>query len=207
MTPHVHNSISSNESRPFFALAKVARRRNIWSNNTWRIAVCASRLVLSLHPLVTHDDGSSAQVTPHFSLPTMTESHCPTAQQTKHLYPSPQGALQLVDSSRSKDWLPDMIFAAKALAAGAQFVPLPCVRAAFDTVVTFLETVNVCSQKSSLLLGGSFVPLQKIKKNREDLRDLCASTLEIIIIVQEETKAHGEIATARFTGLIENFVL
>ncbi|KAJ7808613.1 hypothetical protein B0H14DRAFT_2869413 [Mycena olivaceomarginata] len=96
--------------------------------------------------------------------------------------------LQVVGTSRSRDWLPDMIFAARTIATGAEFVPLPCVRGAFAAVVIFLETV------------------EKIQRNREDLKDLCASTLEIILIVREEIKARGETATIPFTTLLENFI-
>jgi hypothetical protein len=36
-----------------------------------------------------------------------------------------------------------MILAVRTVAAGAEFIPLPYIRAAFGTVVIFLETVDV----------------------------------------------------------------
>ncbi|KAJ6543093.1 hypothetical protein B0H19DRAFT_1077108 [Mycena capillaripes] len=90
--------------------------------------------------------------------------------------------------SEHKDWLAEMILTARAMATGAEFVPLPGVRAAFGAVVLLLETVD------------------KIKRNREDLRDLCASTFEIVLILEEEVKIHGHSAALQFAGLLESFI-
>ncbi|KAF7341587.1 hypothetical protein MSAN_02055800 [Mycena sanguinolenta] len=107
---------------------------------------------------------------------------------TEQLNSHSRRQLQIVGTGRTDDWLPNMIFAANAMAAAAEFVPIPCVRAAFSAVVAFLETVN------------------KVKRNREDLKDLCASTLEIIEILQEEMRAHGEVGVIRLNALLENFI-
>jgi hypothetical protein len=47
--------------------------------------------------------------------------------------------------SVSQDWLAHMILTVKTIAAGAEFVPVPYIRAAFGTVVILLETVDVCA--------------------------------------------------------------
>ncbi|KAJ7841254.1 hypothetical protein B0H13DRAFT_2365813 [Mycena leptocephala] len=86
------------------------------------------------------------------------------------------------------DWLAHMILAVKTVAAGAEFIPLPYIRAAFGTVVIFLETVD------------------KMKKNRDDLRELCEGTVEIVILLRDELAAHGPVIGARFMGLCENFM-
>ncbi|KAJ7772215.1 hypothetical protein B0H16DRAFT_1512687 [Mycena metata] len=94
----------------------------------------------------------------------------------------------LVAGSRSRDWLAQMIMAVRTIAAGADFVPLPYARAALGTLVVLLETVD------------------KIKKNREDLRDLCASTVEIVLILRNEIRNNGESAGSRFAGFCEDFM-
>lgn len=50
---------------------------------------------------------------------------------------------QLRGGSAAMDWLAPMILAVRTVAAGAEFIPLPYIRAAFGTVVVFLETVDV----------------------------------------------------------------
>ncbi|KAF7347102.1 hypothetical protein MVEN_01464300 [Mycena venus] len=119
----------------------------------------------------------------------MTQCRSSTAQKspTTHLSPADE-VLQHSDGSERRDWLAEMIFGARAMATGAEFVPLPGVRAAFGAVIIFLETVD------------------KIKRNREDLRDLCASTFEIVLILEEEVKIHGHGAAVRFAGLLEKFI-
>lgn len=73
----------------------------------------------------------------------MTEGPSSEAQETHNLYSPAHRTLQLAGPSFSKDWLADMIFDAKALGTGAEFVGLPFVRATFGTVVICLETVDV----------------------------------------------------------------
>jgi hypothetical protein len=45
--------------------------------------------------------------------------------------------------SATQDWLGHMILAVKTIAAGAEFIPVPYIRAACSTVVILLETVDV----------------------------------------------------------------
>ncbi|KAJ7895221.1 hypothetical protein B0H14DRAFT_2681650, partial [Mycena olivaceomarginata] len=46
---------------------------------------------------------------------------------------------------------------------------------------------------------------QKMKKNRDDLLDLCESLVEIVRLLQAEISAHGQVAGVRFMGLCEDF--
>ncbi|KAJ7347574.1 hypothetical protein DFH08DRAFT_809307 [Mycena albidolilacea] len=64
-----------------------------------------------------------------------------------------------------------------------EFRPLPYVKGVFGVVVTLLETV------------------ENVKKNQDDLRDLCDDALTIMKIVQDQTSAHGDTAATRFKGL------
>ncbi|KAJ7099667.1 hypothetical protein C8R44DRAFT_747603 [Mycena epipterygia] len=73
----------------------------------------------------------------------------------------------LGSSSESKtDWLANSLLTAKIVTAAADSVPLPYVKGVFGTVVVLLETV------------------EKLKKNRDDLKDLCGDIMEIIDVVQ-----------------------
>ncbi|KAJ7112037.1 hypothetical protein C8R43DRAFT_1040973 [Mycena crocata] len=96
--------------------------------------------------------------------------------------------LMQTSSSASSDWLATMIISVKTVAAGAEFIPMPYIRTIFSTVLVLLETVD------------------KIKKNRDDLRELCESTVEVVLILQNEVSAHGEAVAVRFIGLCENFI-
>ncbi|KAJ7161884.1 hypothetical protein C8R43DRAFT_315936 [Mycena crocata] len=104
------------------------------------------------------------------------------------LYVQARRDTSLASISASIGWLGTMILSVKAIAAGADFVPLPYLRAACSTVVILLETVD------------------KIKKNRDALKDLCASMVEIVFILREAILAHWEVAAAHFVGLCETFI-
>ncbi|KAJ7861817.1 hypothetical protein B0H14DRAFT_3134425 [Mycena olivaceomarginata] len=106
------------------------------------------------------------------------------------LPPGETGArdLPLMTGSAAKDWLVHMILGVKTIAAGAEFIPVPYIRAACGTVVILLETVD------------------KMKKNREDLLDLCESIVEIVRLLQDEFSAHGNVAGVRLVGLCEDFI-
>ncbi|KAF8147182.1 hypothetical protein K438DRAFT_1780267 [Mycena galopus ATCC 62051] len=82
---------------------------------------------------------------------------------------------------------------------------------------TYQRHLNICLSvhgaapglaisKSTPWLTEMIFCAKKIKKNCEDLRDLCTGTLEIVGIIENEIKAHGEIAAARFIGPIETFI-
>ncbi|KAJ6547944.1 hypothetical protein DFH09DRAFT_1281699 [Mycena vulgaris] len=90
-------------------------------------------------------------------------------------------------SSQSKsDWLAASLTTAKLIAAGAECIPFPYVKGVFGTVVVILETV------------------EKVKRNRDDLKELCGNIVEIIKIIQDQLVAHGDSGALKFKGLCEN---
>ncbi|KAJ7107485.1 hypothetical protein C8R44DRAFT_885484 [Mycena epipterygia] len=54
------------------------------------------------------------------------------------------------------------------MAAGADFTGLPCIGATLGTVLIVLQTVD------------------KLYKNRDDVKDLCASIVEIVFILRDK---------------------
>ncbi|KAJ7801000.1 hypothetical protein B0H14DRAFT_2615691 [Mycena olivaceomarginata] len=59
--------------------------------------------------------------------------HTPPPLETQDL--NPPLDIRLLPGSVAKDWLAHVICAVKTIAAGAEFIPLPYIRAAFGTVV------------------------------------------------------------------------
>ncbi|KAJ7458446.1 hypothetical protein FB451DRAFT_1372188 [Mycena latifolia] len=49
-----------------------------------------------------------------------------------------------------------------------------------------------------------FPYVKEVKKNRDDLKELCENITEIIRIVQDQLSAHGDTAAVRFKGLCED---
>ncbi|KAK7042810.1 hypothetical protein R3P38DRAFT_2892308 [Favolaschia claudopus] len=89
----------------------------------------------------------------------------------------------------TNDWLARTIVAVKALAAGAEFIPFPYVRGAFGSVIVLLETVD------------------QMKRNRDELRELCANVVDIVFLIQKEISVHGELTDLRMTKLCQEFTL
>ncbi|KAJ6575699.1 hypothetical protein DFH09DRAFT_377819 [Mycena vulgaris] len=90
-------------------------------------------------------------------------------------------------SSQSKsDWLAGSLTTAKVIAAGAECVPFPYVKGVFGMVVIILETV------------------EKVKRNRDDLKELCGNIVEILKIIQDQLVAHGDTGALKFKGLCED---
>ncbi|KAJ7027691.1 hypothetical protein C8F04DRAFT_1399351 [Mycena alexandri] len=88
--------------------------------------------------------------------------------------------------SKSKpDWLAPAILTAKTITAAAECAPFPYIKGVSGTVLILLETVD------------------KVKKNREDLKELCNSTTEIITILHDQILTHGNTAAIKFKGLCE----
>ncbi|KAJ7791562.1 hypothetical protein B0H13DRAFT_2689848 [Mycena leptocephala] len=85
------------------------------------------------------------------------------------------------------DWLAPTIVAAKMITAAGECLPFPYVKGAFGMVVIFLETV------------------EKVKKNRDDLKDLCTTALEIMNILQDQISLHGDTGAVKLKGLCEDF--
>ncbi|KAJ7482436.1 hypothetical protein FB451DRAFT_1441693 [Mycena latifolia] len=90
-------------------------------------------------------------------------------------------------SSQSKsDWLATSLMTAKAFTAAAGCIPFPYVKDVFGTAVAILETV------------------EKVKKNRDDLKELCENIMEIIKVVQVQLTTHNDTAALKFKGLCED---
>ncbi|KAJ7433714.1 hypothetical protein B0H11DRAFT_752715 [Mycena galericulata] len=90
-------------------------------------------------------------------------------------------------ASSSQDWIGNFISTAKVISAGANYLPFPYVGIAFGTALNLLETV------------------EKIKQNRDDLKELCSSTVQIVSILRDALEFHGDVSGARFKGLCEEF--
>ncbi|KAJ7484108.1 hypothetical protein FB451DRAFT_1363712 [Mycena latifolia] len=89
----------------------------------------------------------------------------------------------------NSDWLATSLVTAKAVTAGAECLPFPYVKGVFGTVVMILETIELP---------------QKLKKNRDDLKELCTNIMEIIKTIQDQLSSHGDTAAVKFKGLCEN---
>ncbi|KAJ7854241.1 hypothetical protein B0H13DRAFT_1189095 [Mycena leptocephala] len=85
------------------------------------------------------------------------------------------------------DWLAPTIVAAKMITAASECLPFPYVKGAFKTVVILLETV------------------EKAKKNRDDLKELCTTAMEIMYILQDQISLHGDTGAAKLKGLCKDF--
>ncbi|KAJ7640929.1 hypothetical protein B0H17DRAFT_1216448 [Mycena rosella] len=93
----------------------------------------------------------------------------------------------LKPSSQSKsDWLAVSLTTAKGVAATAECIPFPYVKGAFGTVVVILETV------------------EKVKKNRDDLKELCGNIMDIVQIIQDQLSLHVDTAAVKFKRLCED---
>ncbi|KAJ7433521.1 P-loop containing nucleoside triphosphate hydrolase protein [Mycena galericulata] len=77
------------------------------------------------------------------------------------------------------------LLTAKAITAAAECAPLPYIKGVFGTVVILLETV------------------EKVKKNRDNLKELCEDTVTIIEIVRDQISAHGDTAALKFKSLFK----
>ncbi|KAJ7452801.1 hypothetical protein FB451DRAFT_1100594, partial [Mycena latifolia] len=104
--------------------------------------------------------------------------------------PPPPGrgtkSLRIKASSQSKsDWLVTSLVTAKAVIAAAECIPFPYVKDVLWTALTILETV------------------EKVKKNRDDLKELCENITDIIRVVQEQLSAHSDTAALMFKSLCE----
>ncbi|KAJ7624862.1 P-loop containing nucleoside triphosphate hydrolase protein [Roridomyces roridus] len=80
-------------------------------------------------------------------------------------------------------WLWTSLLAARTISAAAE--SFPYLKGAISIVVVLLETVET------------------VKKNREDLRELCGTVMEVITIVQEQQELHGKAVAVRFKALCD----
>ncbi|KAJ7208928.1 hypothetical protein GGX14DRAFT_395553 [Mycena pura] len=76
-------------------------------------------------------------------------------------------------SGSKSDWLRPMIGSIQVVTAGAGVVPFPYVKSVLETVRIVLEAV------------------EKVKKNRDTLKELCEDIAEITFIVQDKLSAYG----------------
>ncbi|KAJ7104951.1 hypothetical protein C8R44DRAFT_886962 [Mycena epipterygia] len=97
---------------------------------------------------------------------------------------SPTNATPSASSARA-DWLDISLLTAKTITAAAECVPFPYVKAVCGTAVALLETI------------------EKVKKNREDWKELCETTMNIITIVHNQILAHGDSGASQFKKLCE----
>ncbi|KAJ6564842.1 hypothetical protein B0H19DRAFT_1259247 [Mycena capillaripes] len=67
----------------------------------------------------------------------------------------------------NSDWFAPSILTARTVTAVAECLPFPYVKSVFGIVVFLLETI------------------EKVKKNRDDLKDLCENITEIAVIFGE----------------------
>ncbi|KAJ7703543.1 hypothetical protein B0H17DRAFT_1194073 [Mycena rosella] len=88
-------------------------------------------------------------------------------------------------ASVSSDWLAAMIFNARAISAAADAIPLPYVKGVLGTAVFLLETVD------------------KVQKNREGMKELCADTVDIINVVRDRISVHTDTAAIQFKAQCE----
>ncbi|KAJ7468164.1 hypothetical protein FB451DRAFT_1369177 [Mycena latifolia] len=83
------------------------------------------------------------------------------------------------------DWLGPALLAAKTISEAAEGVPFPYVKGAFGVIVVLLETI------------------EKAKKNRDDLKELCENSMEIMKIVQDQISSHGPTAAEKLKSICE----
>ncbi|KAJ7764178.1 hypothetical protein DFH07DRAFT_812156 [Mycena maculata] len=91
----------------------------------------------------------------------------------------PTQSTSKASSFSSSDWIGPSLVAARALAAAGECIPVPYVQGAFDLVIVVFETV------------------EKVKKNREDLKELCRDILETMEIVRDQITAYDDTAPER----------
>ncbi|KAJ7921622.1 hypothetical protein B0H13DRAFT_2267777 [Mycena leptocephala] len=94
--------------------------------------------------------------------------------------------LQPLKSSTSRsDWLSHCIHIAKILKEAADLVPVTYVKGAIGTVVILLETV------------------EKVKQNREDLRELCENTTRVAVYLGEQLGSHQNTTAIKLKDMCE----
>ncbi|KAJ7704123.1 hypothetical protein B0H17DRAFT_1194027 [Mycena rosella] len=85
----------------------------------------------------------------------------------------------------NSDWLEAMILNARAISAAADTIPLPYVKGVFGAAVFLLETVD------------------KVQKNRKDMKEPCADAVEIITVVRDRITDHTDTAAIQFKAQCE----
>ncbi|KAJ7348471.1 hypothetical protein DFH08DRAFT_743874 [Mycena albidolilacea] len=99
--------------------------------------------------------------------------------------PTSSQSTEMPCEASPSDWLANSLLTARMITAAAECAPFPYVKGVFGAVVVLLETV------------------EKVKKNRDSLKELCENITEIIGIVQDEIATHGNTSALKFKGLCE----
>ncbi|KAJ7201838.1 hypothetical protein GGX14DRAFT_571099 [Mycena pura] len=92
-----------------------------------------------------------------------------------------------LSSPSSSDWLGASLLAAKAITAAADSAPFTYMRGVFAMVVVVLESI------------------EKVKKNKDDLKYLCGNVIEIMRIMQSHANFHDDLDTAKLENLCTDF--
>ncbi|KAJ7633632.1 hypothetical protein DFH06DRAFT_1101081 [Mycena polygramma] len=100
--------------------------------------------------------------------------------------PPPAQLTARPSSPSSSDWLGVSLLTAKTIAAAGECLSVPYVKGAFALVILILETV------------------EKVKRNREDLKELCEDILETMEIVRDQVSAYGEMTAVRCKKLCKD---
>ncbi|KAJ7746076.1 hypothetical protein B0H16DRAFT_1726679 [Mycena metata] len=98
--------------------------------------------------------------------------------------PQPPAGKKKVSAKSKSEWLAPAILTVKTITAAAECAPFPYIKGVSGTVLILLETV------------------QLVKNNREDLKELCTGTTEIIMMLHDQILTHGNTAV-KFKALCE----
>ncbi|KAJ7761741.1 hypothetical protein B0H16DRAFT_1414835 [Mycena metata] len=90
-------------------------------------------------------------------------------------------------STRKSDGLALLIEAAEAATAAGEFAPFPYIKVACGTFVTLLKAV------------------ENVRRNREDLKELCEKIKEIVDILQAQVSVNGETIAMRLEDVCKEF--
>ncbi|KAJ7450387.1 hypothetical protein FB451DRAFT_1410367 [Mycena latifolia] len=102
-------------------------------------------------------------------------SRKPTATSFGPFQPNPQS-----------DWLAPSLLTAKTMSAAVDGVPFPYVKGAFGVIVILLETLQVSYLPGLSNCRPNHQFLQKAKKNRDDLKELCENSMKIMEIIRDQ---------------------
>ncbi|KAJ7099663.1 hypothetical protein C8R44DRAFT_747597 [Mycena epipterygia] len=89
-------------------------------------------------------------------------------------------------SDVKSDWVTTSLMTAKIIMAGAESLPFPYTKDIFRTTVILLETI------------------EKVEKNRDDLKELAEDIMEILTMIQE-LSFQPEIPAVKFKSRCEEF--
>ncbi|KAJ7051434.1 hypothetical protein C8F01DRAFT_1237112 [Mycena amicta] len=108
----------------------------------------------------------------------MTCSDVATPDLSQRASPASSTCASRLGPVASGGWLAHMILAAQVMASTTRFINIPYINAVFETTLVFLETVD-----------------DKVHRNRDALRDLCASIVEIVSTLSRELHASAHNAS------------